>query len=102
MLADGASYTAITAAVGCYPAYIARWKQRFETARLAGLEARYRASRPRVRTPALEARILAKTQQPAARWEHPLDDAQAGQRDGGQPHAGRAGLAARRAAAASP
>lgn len=63
MLADGASYAAITAAVDCHPAYVVRWKQRFETSRLAGLEARYRGQPARVRTPAMEARILAKTQQ---------------------------------------
>ena len=62
MLADGASYAAITAAVDCYPAYVVRWKQRFEAARLAGLEARS-GHLARVRTPAMEARILAKTQQ---------------------------------------
>ena len=62
MLADGASYAAITTAVGCHPAYVVRWKQRFEAARLPGLEARYRGQPARVRTPALEAKILAKTQ----------------------------------------
>ena len=64
MLADGASYAAVTTAVGCPPAYVARWKQRFDAARLAGLEARYRGQPARVRTPALEAKILAKTQTP--------------------------------------
>jgi hypothetical protein len=49
MLADGASYAAITAAVDCYPAYVVRWKQRFESGRLPGLEARYRGQRARVR-----------------------------------------------------
>ena len=73
MLADGASYTTITTAVGCHPAYVVRWKQRFEAARLAGLEARYRGQPARVRTPAMEARILAKTQTRAARWQHALD-----------------------------
>lgn len=62
MLADGASYATITAAVRCPPAYVARWKQRFEATRLPGLEARYRGQPARVRTPALEAKILAKTQ----------------------------------------
>lgn len=62
MLADGASYATITTAVGCHPAYVVRWKQRFEAARLPGLEARYRGQPARVRTPALEAKILAKTQ----------------------------------------
>lgn len=63
MLADGASFAAITTAVGCYPDYITRWKRRFETERLAGLAAKYRGQPARVRTPAMEARILAKTQQ---------------------------------------
>jgi len=63
MLAQGQSFTRIAAAVGCYPAYIARWKARFETDRLAGLRAKYRGQLPTVRTPALEARVLAKTRQ---------------------------------------
>ncbi len=63
MLAAGDSFTAIAAAIGCYPAYIARWKARFETERLAGLHAKYRGQVPTVRTPALEARVLAKTRQ---------------------------------------
>jgi transposase len=63
MLAAGESFTAIAAAVGCYPAYIARWKDRFEAERLVGLRARYRGQAPTVRTPALEARVLAKTRQ---------------------------------------
>jgi transposase len=63
MLADGESFTTIANAVGCYPAYIARWKERFETERLAGLQAKYRGQAPTVRTPALEARVLAKTRQ---------------------------------------
>ena len=63
MLADGESFTTITTAVGCYPDYVSRWKQRFETDRLAGLRAQYRGQPPTVRTPALEARVLAKTRQ---------------------------------------
>ena len=50
MLADGESFTTIATAVGCYPAYIARWKDRFETERLAGLRAKYRGQPPTVRT----------------------------------------------------
>jgi len=61
MLADGASFTAIAAAVGCFPDYINRWKQRFESERLPGLRAKYRGQKPTLRTAALEARILAKT-----------------------------------------
>src|SRR3954467_8569072 len=63
MLADGESFTTITAIVGCYPDYVSRWKQRFERERLAGLRAKYRGQPARVRTPAMEARILAKTRQ---------------------------------------
>jgi transposase len=63
MLADGESFTTIASAVGCYPAYITRWKERFETERVAGLRAKYRGQPATVRTPALEARVLAKTRQ---------------------------------------
>jgi len=63
MLAAGESFTTIATAVGCYPAYIARWKDRFEAERVAGLQAKYRGQPPTVRTPALEARVLAKTRQ---------------------------------------
>ena len=63
MLANGASFTAIAAALGCYPGYINRWRRRFETERVPGLQAKYRGQPARVRTPAMEARILAKTQQ---------------------------------------
>ena len=61
MLADGLSYTAIQAALGCNAGYVSRWKTRFETERLAGLFARHTGSRAEVLTPALEARILART-----------------------------------------
>jgi transposase len=61
MLADGVSYTAIQAALGCNAVYVSRWKKRFEAERLAGLFARNAGSRAEVLTPALEARILART-----------------------------------------
>ena len=63
MLARGDSFSTITATLGCYPDYINRWRQRFETKRLSGLEANYRGQPPTVRTPRMEARILAKTRQ---------------------------------------
>jgi transposase len=63
MLAAGEAFTTITAAVGCYPDYVSRWKQRFETERLPGLRGKYRGQPPSVRTAALEARVLAKTRQ---------------------------------------
>jgi transposase len=54
MLADGASYTDVTTAVGWSSATIAKWKTRFEANRLAdcgaAIEARSRGSaRPRWR-----------------------------------------------------
>jgi transposase len=63
MLAQGDSFSTITATVGCYPDYINRWKQQFETERLTGLRAKYCGQPPTVRTPAMEARILSKTRQ---------------------------------------
>ena len=64
MLADGASYSTIEASVPCYRDYINRWRRRFLADRLAGLQARYRGQPPTVLTPAMEARVLAKTQHP--------------------------------------
>ena len=63
MLANGDSYSTITAAVGCYPDYVTRWKLRFEVERVPGLRAKYRGQPPSVRTAAFEARVLAKTRQ---------------------------------------
>jgi transposase len=63
MLANGDSFTAIAAALGCYPGYINRWRRRFEAERVPGLQAKYRGQPPSVRTPAMEARILSKTRQ---------------------------------------
>jgi transposase len=63
MLAAGEPFSVITAAVGCYPDYVSRWKRRFEADRVAGLHAKYRGQPATVRTPAMEARILAKTRQ---------------------------------------
>ncbi len=63
MLANGDSFTTITAAVGCYPDYVSRWKRRFEAERLAGLRAKYQGQPVSVRTTALEARVLARTRQ---------------------------------------
>ena len=64
MLAAGDSYSTIEATVPCYRDYINRWRRRFLVDRLAGLRARYRGQPPTVLTPAMEARVLAKTQQP--------------------------------------
>ncbi len=54
----------IETTVPCYRDYINRWRRRFLANRLAGLRPRYRGQPPTILTPAMEARILAKTQQP--------------------------------------
>jgi len=41
-----------------------RWKKRFEKERMAGLEARHKGSKPRVATPAVQARVARRTLQP--------------------------------------
>jgi transposase len=63
MLANGQSYSAIETAIPSYRDYINRWRRRFLTDRLEGLQARYRGQPPTVLTAAMEARILEKTRQ---------------------------------------
>src|ERR1700677_11796 len=62
-LADGKSYSAVEAELNTSRPTIARWRSRFEEARIAGLEGQHRGSRPRKATPSVQARILKKTQQ---------------------------------------
>jgi transposase len=62
-LADGKSYSRIEAELNTSRPTVARWKARFEKDRVAGLEGRHKGSRPRKVTPALQARLLKKTQQ---------------------------------------
>src|SRR5260370_20646359 len=63
-LADGASYTEVTARWGVAATSISRWKQRFLARGLGGLPDAPRSGRPDRLAPAVEARILALTQQP--------------------------------------
>lgn len=63
MLADGISYSTIEATLWCYRDYVNRWRRRFVAHGLDGLRSRHQGQKPTVLTPALEARILAKTQQ---------------------------------------
>src|SRR5258708_218829 len=63
-LADGASYTELTARWGVAATSISRWKQRFLARGLGGLPDAPRSGRPDRLAPAVEARILALTQQP--------------------------------------
>jgi len=62
-LADGKSYSTVEAELNTSRPTIARWKARFESDRIAGLEGRHKGSRPRKVTPAVQARLLKKTQQ---------------------------------------
>jgi hypothetical protein len=62
-LSDGVSYSRIEVELKTSRPTIARWKARFEEGRIAGLEGRHKGSRPRAATPAMQARVLKKTQQ---------------------------------------
>jgi transposase len=64
MLAEGQSYTAIQAALGCNATFITRRKSRFVAERLGGLYARHRGKAVAKRTPKLEAKILERTRRP--------------------------------------
>src|ERR1700691_937794 len=65
-LADGKSYSAVEAELNTSRPTIARWRSRFEEARIEGLEGQHRGSRPRKATPSVQARILKNTQQKPA------------------------------------
>ena len=65
-LADGVSYSRIEAERKTSRPTVARWKARFEQNRIAGLDARHVGSRPRRVSPAVQARVLRKTQQKPA------------------------------------
>lgn len=63
-LADGDSYATIGARLGVTDTYIARWKQRVVDGGLPALGDLPRSGRPDRLDPKLEAKILAKTQEP--------------------------------------
>jgi transposase len=63
-LADGDSYTTLTARWGVAATSISRWKRRFAARGIAGLQDAPRSGRPDRLSPALEAKIIALTQQP--------------------------------------
>lgn len=63
-LADGQSYAAIGATHGVTDAYIARWKRRVVAGGILALGDLPRSGRPDRLDPRLEAKILAKTQEP--------------------------------------
>jgi transposase len=63
-LADGLSYREIERKLNTSAPTIARWRKRFEKDRIEGLNPRHKGSRPRVVTPAVQARIVRRTMQP--------------------------------------
>jgi len=63
-LADGASFLDLQRGLGESSRTILKWKVRFLTDRVAGLQGRYPGARPTVLTPRLEARILTWTRKP--------------------------------------
>lgn len=63
LLAEGRPYSEIEVLLGCSSAYISRWKKRYESQGMAGLRGRQKGREATVLTPALQARILAKTSQ---------------------------------------
>jgi len=63
MLADGDSYEKVQRTLGCAAPYVTRWKRRFLEDRIRGLSSRYKGSKPTIRTPKLEAKILARTRE---------------------------------------
>jgi transposase len=60
-LADGKSYSRIERELHTSRPTIARWKERFETLGIPGLEGRHKGSQPRTVTPGVQARVLRKT-----------------------------------------
>jgi len=62
-LAEGQTWSRIEDQLGISRPTIARWKDRFETDGLAGLDPRHKGSQPRTATPAMQARVLRKTTQ---------------------------------------
>ncbi len=64
MLAAGTCCREIERALGWISAKTEKWKERFLERRTAGLWGRHQGSTPRVRTPALELRILSRTRRP--------------------------------------
>src|SRR6476659_4889017 len=62
-LAAGKSYREIESGMQTSAATIARWRGRFESDGLAGLEGRHRGSRPRTATAAVQARVVRRVQQ---------------------------------------
>ena len=62
-LAEGQSYREIQKRMQTSAATIARWSERFEHHRLAGLDPLHKGSQPQTATPAVQARVVRRVQQ---------------------------------------
>src|SRR6204780_2194096 len=73
LLADGVAYQKIQDLLDTTAPTIARWKRRFLQHRVAGLmEELHPGQQPSVRTPKLQAKVLAAIQRRTEGWLHPL------------------------------
>ena len=61
LLAEGLSWDDVCERLSCSRGFVARWRKRFLSERLAGMYSRHRGPSPRRLTPRLEARILQAT-----------------------------------------
>jgi transposase len=62
-LADGMSYREIERKLGASAPTVSKWKIRFEQKGMEGLQGQHRGSKPRRATPAVQARVIRRTQQ---------------------------------------
>ena len=73
MLAEGASFRTIKYKLGTTAPTIVRWKERFLSGGINGLDTHHPGQPPSVLTPALHARILARHSEKASRWIDALE-----------------------------
>ena len=62
-VADGLSYREIERKLGASARTVSLWKSRFEQSGIAGLQGQHKGSKPRVATPAIQARVIRRVQQ---------------------------------------
>lgn len=62
-LAEGLSYREIGGKLGASARTVSLWKSRFEEYGIAGLQGQHKGSKPRVATPAMQARVIRRVQQ---------------------------------------
>ena len=61
LLAEGLSWSEVCERLDCSRGFVARWRRRFMSERLAGMYSRHRGPSPTLVTPEMEARILQAT-----------------------------------------